>query len=357
MKHTFIIAEAGVNHNGSIDLAKQLIDAASQAGADAVKFQTFNAVNMISKSAPKADYQTNTKNAGESQLEMLKNLEISKSDHEVLIKYCGDKNIQFLSSPFDSGSLEMLVDGLNLPLIKIASGEITNAPFLLEIAKLNKKIILSTGMCNLGDIEKALAVLSFGFCSKNIKPSIKAFYDVYNSQEGQKILSENVVLLHCTTEYPAFYRDVNLSALTTLKNTFGLAVGYSDHTLGIEIPIAAVAIGAEIIEKHFTLDKTLDGPDHKASLEPNELKAMVRSIRHIDEAIGHGRKIPCIAETKNIEIARKSIVAKTSIKKGDIFNENNITQKRPGSGLSPFEYWGIIGKTSQRDYTTDELLD
>lgn len=327
MKKVFIIAEAGVNHNGSLDLAKKLVDKALEAGVDCIKFQTFKSENLVSMSAQMAEYQKENLGKDESQYKMLKGLEISFEEFKELKKYCEEKNIMFLSTPFDLESCDFLND-LDMKIFKIPSGEITNLPYLRKINSFGKKVILSTGMANLNEIQDALNVLK----------------------------DCEVSLLHCTTEYPCPYDNVNLNAIDTLRKEFKLEVGYSDHTQGIEVPIAAVAKGATIIEKHFTLDRNMEGPDHKASLEPNELKQMVTSIRNIEKAFGNGTKEPQECEKKNIEIARKSIVAKINIKKGEIFTENNLTTKRPGSGISPMKWDFIIGKTATKDYQEDELI-
>ena len=327
MKKVFIIAEAGVNHNGSLGLAKKLVDKALEAGVDCIKFQTFKSENLVSMSAQMAEYQKENLGKDESQYKMLKELEISFEEFKELKKYCEEKNIMFLSTPFDLESCDFLND-LDMKIFKIPSGEITNLPYLRKINSLGKKVILSTGMANLNEIQDALKVLK----------------------------DCEVSLLHCTTEYPCPYDNVNLNAIDTLRKEFKLEVGYSDHTQGIEVPIAAVAKGATIIEKHFTLDRNMEGPDHKASLEPNELKQMVTSIRNIEKAFGNGTKEPQECEKKNIEIARKSIVAKINIKKGEIFTENNLTTKRPGSGISPMKWDFIIGKTATKDYQEDELI-
>ena len=333
MNKIFIIAEAGVNHNGNMELAKKLIDAAVEVKVDAIKFQTFKTELCISKNAKKAEYQVeNTGNAKESQFEMVKKLELTSQNHCELISYCKEKNITFLSTPFDSDSIKLLHE-LGLSTFKIPSGEITNLPYLRQIGGLNKKIILSTGMANLGEVESAIDVL--------VKNGTKR---------------ENISLLHANTQYPTPMEDVNLKAMITLKNTFGLEVGYSDHTLGIEVDIAAVAMGAKIIEKHFTLDKNMPGPDHKASLEPDELAAMVRSIRNIELALGDGLKHFSKSESENIKIVRKSIVAKRDIKKGEIFSEQNICVKRPGDGISPMRWDEVIGQISQKDYKQDDLI-
>ncbi|MFW5614542.1 N-acetylneuraminate synthase [Campylobacter hyointestinalis] len=332
MNKVFIIAEAGVNHNGSLELAKKLIDEAVVAGADAVKFQTFKAELCISKNADKAEYQKQTTDKNESQFDMIKKLELNEYAHTELIKYCKIKNIMFLSTPFDLQSVDLL-NGFGLEIFKIPSGEITNLPYLRKIASLNKKVILSTGMANLGEIEAALEILT-----KN------------------GTLKENITVLHANTEYPTPFRDVNLKAMLTIRGAFGVKVGYSDHTPGIEVPIAAVALGATVIEKHFTLDKTMPGPDHKASLEPSELQSMVKAIRNIEIALGDGIKKASSSESKNKPIARKSIVAKCDIKKGDLFSESNLTIKRPGSGISPMRWDEVIGLRATRDYKEDELI-
>ena len=331
MNNVFIIAEAGVNHNGDIELAKKLIDVASESGVDAVKFQTFKAEKLVSRDAPKADYQNKAIGEEESQFDMIKKLEIDYDAHRILIDYCSKKNIMFLSTPFDLESMDEL-DELGIEIFKVPSGEIDNFPYLKKVAKLGKPIILSTGMANLSEIEGALNVLYENGC-------------------------KDITVLHCNTEYPTPVEDVNLNAMLTIRDAFKVKIGYSDHTLGIEIPIAATAMGARVIEKHFTLDKNMDGPDHKASLEPNELKEMVKSIRNIELALGNGIKKPSKSEEKNKNIARKSIVALTKIKKGDLFTEDNITVKRPGNGISPMRWDEIIGKIANKDYKEDELIN
>jgi len=328
----FIIAEAGVNHNGSLDLAYQLIDVAKDAGADAVKFQTFIPEKTISKFADKANYQKETTDKNESQLKMIKKLGLSFEDHKKLLEYCKSKNIKFLSSPFDLDSIDFLNE-LGLDTFKIPSGEVINLPYLKKIGSLNKKLIISTGMANLGEVESAIDIL--------VKSGTK---------------KENITILHCTTNYPTSYEEVNLKAMQTLAAAFKLPVGYSDHTLGIEVPIAAVAMGAKIIEKHFTLDKKLPGPDHKASLEPAELKKMVKAIRNIEIALGDGIKKPNISEIEIMKVVRKSIVASKSIKKGEMFTKTNITVKRPGIGISPMKWDEVIGERANRDFKDDELI-
>lgn len=329
----FIIAEAGINHNGSIQLAKQLIDVAVAARVDAVKFQTFKTELEISKIAVKADYQIeNTGNRNETQFEMVKKLELNETAHRELIQYCQEKNILFLSSPFDHESIDML-DRLGLQTIKIPSGEINNLPYLRHVGRLGKKLILSTGMANLGEIETALKVLVDAGTPK-----------------------DEIYVLHANTEYPTPMHDVNLRAMQTIANAFDLKVGYSDHTLGIEVDIAAVALGACIIEKHFTLDRNMEGPDHKASLEPKELSEMVKSIRNIELALGNGIKQASPSESKNILIARKSLIAKTAISKGEVFTESNLTIKRPGSGINPMRWDEVLGTLAQKDYAEDDLI-
>ena len=327
-----IIAEAGVNHNGSIDLAKKLIDVAADSGADIVKFQTFKAENLATLYAKKANYQKNLTSQKESQFDMLKKLELNKEMHIELINYSKVKNIKFLSSPFDIESIELLKD-LGLEIFKIPSGEITNLPYLGHIGKLNKKVILSTGMSNMDEIKYALNVLINSGTKKN-----------------------NVIVLHANTEYPTPMEDVNLRAMTTIGKELDVKYGYSDHTLGTEVDIAAVAMGASCIEKHFTLDCNMEGPDHKASLEPDQLKEMVKAIRNIELALGSNIKKPSKSELPNIQIARKSIVAKTKIKKGDILTEINITVKRPSGGISPMKWDDVLGTKATKDYKEDELI-
>lgn len=331
MGKVFIIAEAGVNHNGSVELAKKLIDEAAASGADAVKFQTFKAENLICKNAKKAEYQLEATDGTESQYEMLKKLELTPETHRELNSYCEKKNIMFLSTPFDIGSAKFL-DGIGLKVFKIPSGEITNYPLLKTIGQFKKKVIMSTGMSELYEIENAIKVLR---------------------EQG----TEDISLLHCNTQYPTPMEDVNLRAMLQLKNTFQMPVGYSDHTLGIEVPIAAAALGAAVIEKHFTLDKTMEGPDHKASLSPEELNKMVESIRNIEAALGDGEKKVTDSEKENLHVARKSIVAAAQINRGDVYTEENITTKRPGNGISPMRWNEVIGQKAVRDFKTDELIE
>jgi N,N'-diacetyllegionaminate synthase len=330
--NTFIIAEAGVNHNGSIKRALDLVRIAADSGADSVKFQTFIAEEEISKNAPKAQYQKKTTDSTESQLEMVKKLELNENDHLKIIELSDENNIEFMSSAFDLISIELL-ESFDLNRIKIPSGEITNVPYLRQIGGTGKPIIMSTGMSTLDEVRDALNILL---------------------EAGAK--KDKITILHCNTEYPTPMEDVNLRAMLTIRDELGVNVGYSDHTLGIEIPIAAVAMGATVIEKHFTLDRTLPGPDHAASLEPDELKLMVQAIRNIEKAMGDGIKKPSPSEIKNMPIARKSIVAKNSIKKGEKFSKKNLTVKRPGSGVSPMEWDNVIGKVANHDYEMDDLI-
>ena len=331
-KRTLVIAEAGVNHNGNLELAKQLIDAAAVAGADIVKFQTFNANRLVTSTAQKADYQTRTTGSTETQQEMLRRLELTVEMHHELIAHCAARNIGFFSTGFDIESVDFLVS-LGQHYFKIPSGEITNLPYLRHIGHLGKKIILSTGMATLGEIEAAIEALE---------------------QAGTP--RANLTVLHCTTEYPTPMHDVNLRAMQSIHTAFGVAVGYSDHTPGIEVAIAAVALGASVIEKHFTLDRTLPGPDHKASLEPEELKAMVAAIRNIELALGDGIKRPSTSEAKNRASARKSLVAAKSIRVGEMFTSENLAVKRPGTGISPMRWDEVLGRKAIRDFNQDELV-
>ena len=330
---TLIIAEAGVNHNGSLETAKQLIEVAARAGADLVKFQTFSANRLVTASARKADYQLETTSNSESQHEMIRKLELSREMHEELIGHCQQCGIGFFSTGFDPESVDLLAE-LGLDSFKIPSGEITNLPYLRYIGRFGKQIILSTGMAKLGEIEDALVVLE---------------------SSGTSI--EKITVLHCNTEYPTPMSDVNLKAMLSIRDAFGVQVGYSDHTLGIEVPIAAVALGATVIEKHFTLDRNLLGPDHSASLEPDELQAMVKAIRNIELVLsGDGIKRPSPSETKNLVNVRKSIVAKKVIRKGDIYSDHNLCVKRPGMGISPMEWDHVVGRIAQKDFKVDDLI-
>lgn len=334
MNHTIIIAEAGVNHNGSIELAKQLVDKAVEAGVDYIKFQTFKAANLVTKSAQQADYQMRNVGGGDSsQYQMLKRLELSREEHLELIGYCQQRGIHFFSTAFDFDSIEFL-DSLHLNLWKIPSGEITNYPYIKQIAQKQGDVILSTGMSTAEDIQNAVDVLLRWGKTK-----------------------DQITILHCNTEYPTPFEDVNLLAMQSIAKQFGTKVGYSDHTRGIEVPIAAVALGATVIEKHFTLDRNMPGPDHKASLEPDELKAMVSAIRNIEKALGSSEKKVTDSERKNIAIARKSIVAAKNIKKGDVLTEENLTVKRPGTGISPMRWEEVLGTKAVRDFMEDELIE
>ena len=332
MKKTLIIAEVGVNHNGDILLAKQLINIAAEKGADLVKFQTFNADRQVAKTARKAHYQTLTTDGGESQHAMISRLELSVEAHCELIAHCAECKIGFFSTGFDSDSVDLLVR-LGQDHFKIPSGEITNLPYLRHIGKLGKKVIISTGMASLGEIETVIDVL-----------------------EKSGTLRDNITVLHCTTEYPTPMSEVNLRAMQTIQSAFGVRVGYSDHTLGIEVAIAAVAMGASVIEKHLSLDRNLPGPDHKASLEPDEFKCMVTAIRNVEQALGNGLKQTGPSESRNIPVVRKSIVARRDIKAGERFSEDNITAKRPGTGISPMRWDEVVGRRAGRDFASDELI-
>ena len=329
---TLIIAEAGVNHNGDIATAKALIDVAADARVDLVKFQTFKADRLVTTQAKKAGYQNST-DSHKSQYAMLRRLELTRTMHEELIAHCQERSIGFFSTGFDQESIDLLV-ALGLERIKIPSGEITNLPYLQHIGNYGKPIILSTGMATLGEIETALEVLEKAGTARDL-----------------------ITVLHCHTEYPTSMRDVNLRAMITIREAFGVAVGYSDHTLGIEVPIAAVALGAKVIEKHFTLDRSMPGPDHLASLEPSELKAMVTAIRNIEKALGNGQKTPSLSETKNKPVARKSIIAACAIHAGEVFTTSNLTVKRPGTGISPMKWDSILGQKANRDFEADELIE
>ncbi|THB65921.1 MAG: N-acetylneuraminate synthase [Gammaproteobacteria bacterium] len=354
---TVIIAEVGVNHNGSEKLAFELVDAAYDAGADVVKFQTFKTENMVTVSAQQAEYQIENTGQKESQLAMLKRLELSKDTYHKLTDYCSKIGIEFLSTPFDSESLDFLVNQLGIKTLKLPSGEITNFPLALEYARTGCNMIVSTGMSTLAEVEGVLGVIAFGYTAdSNQKPGVKAFQNALMSEKGREALQNKVTLLHCTTEYPAPVNEINLLAMDTLKREFHLPVGYSDHSSGIVIPIAAVARGAAVIEKHLTLDRNMEGPDHKASIEPNELKDMVKAIRDIEVALGNGVKEPSESEIKNKGVARKSLVAKQQIKAGDRFDTENLGVKRPGNGISPAKYWSVLGGTAKRNYEKDEVI-
>ncbi|MGS0696509.1 N-acetylneuraminate synthase [Shewanella sp. 0m-4] len=354
---TLIIAEAGVNHNGNEKLAFELVDAAHQAGADIVKFQTFKAKNLVTAEAKQADYQVTNTQKEESQLAMLSRLELSFEVHHQLVKHCESLGIEFLSTAFDSESLDFLVNDLSLTRLKIPSGEITNAPLVLEHARTGCDLIVSTGMASLSEVEAVLGVIAFGYTADSkAEPCELAFQQAYASKLGQKALKQKVTVLHCTTEYPAPMAEINLKAMDTLARAFELPAGYSDHSQGITIPIAAVARGAVLIEKHFTLDKNMEGPDHKASLDPLELAAMVTAIRQVEVALGVGVKSPTVSEVKNKAVARKSLIASRDIRAGDLFTVDNVTIKRPGSGLSPYRYWELLNKSASTDFMAGDLL-
>ncbi|MFT5880468.1 MAG: N-acetylneuraminate synthase [Moritella sp.] len=354
---TLIIAEAGVNHNGDEQLAFSLVDAAYHAGADIVKFQTFKAKNLVTENAKQAEYQITNTGKEESQFDMLTRLELSYDTHHKLIAYCNQLGIEFLSTAFDFDSLDFLVNDLGLTRLKLPSGEITNAPLVLAHAQTGCDLIVSTGMATLSEIESVLGVIAFGYTANvDTKPSIEAFQAAYFSEAGKAALKQKVTVLHCTTEYPAPVVDINLNAMATLANAFHLPVGYSDHSAGITIPIAAAACGAVLIEKHFTLDKEMDGPDHNASLEPDELAQMVRAIRDVELALGDGIKGPRPSEIKNKAVARKSIVAMTNIDKGQVFDDTNLTIKRPGHGINPNCFWELQGKIATRSYMVGDII-
>ncbi|MDK4736469.1 N-acetylneuraminate synthase [Rhizobium sp. CNPSo 3490] len=332
-QHTLVIAEAGVNHNGDVGIARRLVEAAAEAGADLIKFQTFTANKIVTATAPKAEYQMAGGGGSSSQIAMLRQLELSPAMHEELASYCTEYGIGFFSTGFDIENIDYLL-GLGQRVIKIPSGEMTNLPYLRHVGSLGLEILMSTGMCSLGDIEAAIDAVEAAGTSRS-----------------------EITVLHCNTEYPTPYSDVNLSAMTNIGKAFGVKIGYSDHTNGIEVPVAAVALGATVIEKHFTLDRTMPGPDHAASLEPAELKAMISAIRNIEQALGDGIKRPTASERKNISIARRSIVAQKTIRQGDLFNADNISAKRPGTGISPMRWDEVVGRVAKRDFAPDELIE
>ncbi|QEE43658.1 N-acetylneuraminate synthase (plasmid) [Rhizobium sp. WL3] len=360
MSHTqtLIIAEAGVNHNGDLNRAKALIDAAADAGADVVKFQTFKSSKLASRFASKADYQIRETGTAQSQQQMLRALELDHEMHRQLIDHCEKRGIAFLSSPFDHDSLHLLADTFNVDRIKLGSGELTNAPLLLACSRTCKPLILSTGMATLSEVEEALAVLAFGYMTDQLaQPSQQAFREAFEADAGQRMLRDKVTVLHCTTEYPTPFEDVNLKGMDTLRQAFGLPVGYSDHTDGIAISLAAVARGAVVIEKHFTLDKSLPGPDHKASLEPGELASLVDGIRAVEIALGDGIKRAAPSERGNRRVARKSLVASRTISAGEALSTENLDVKRPGGGMSPMLYWDTLGRRVDRDFGEDEQIE
>ena len=331
MRHVIVIAEAGVNHNGSFELAKKMVDAAKEAGVDYVKFQTFNPKKLVSKYAEKAKYQKETTGSDETQLQMLQKLTLTEDNFLSLRDYCKEVGIGFISTPFDLDSIAFL-ETFDMDFWKVPSGEVTNLPYLEAIARTKRKVVMSTGMCDMNEIQDAMEVL-------------------------EKNGTTEITLLHCNTQYPTPYEHVNLSAMNSIKDAMHKEVGYSDHTQGIEVPIAAVAMGATVIEKHFTLDKNMEGPDHKASLDPTELKQMVRAIRNIEKAIGNGLKEPSSSELANKAVARKSIVASRDIEQGEVLSEENLTTKRPGTGISPMKWYEVIGKVASRDFSEDEMIE
>lgn len=354
---TYFIAEAGVNHNGSLERAFELVDRAAEAGADAVKFQTFQAKNIVTAIAPKAPYQKKSREDSETQLEMLKRLELNYEAHQAIIEHCQARNITFLSTPFDLASLKLLTETFHISRIKISSGDLTNAPLLLKAAQTQKHIILSTGMSTLEEIKTSLGVIAFGYLTSSERPSLDAFRKAFESQAGQEALQNKVTLLQCVSQYPAPVEEINLAAMDSLSLTFQLPVGFSDHTEGIVVSIAAVARGAVMIEKHFTLDRSLPGPDHQASLEPNELKTLVTAIRQVEKSIGAGGKTCMPSEVENTLIARKSIVASRTIQKGELFSEENLTTKRPGNGMPPLYYWQLLNTPSPKLFNKDALIE
>ncbi len=351
----FVIAEAGVNHNGSPEMAHRLVDQAAAAGVDAIKFQTFRAEAVVTASAPKAAYQTKTTGEG-TQIEMIRRLELGNDVFRELADHARERGLEFMSTPFDQASLAFLVETLDVARLKIASGELTNGPLLLAAAATARPIILSTGMSTEDEIADALGVLAFGYLGEQ-RPSPEAFAAARDSQRGAALLRDRVTLLHCTTEYPAPLEEVNLRAMARLTERFGLPVGYSDHTLGTTVAVAAAALGAVVVEKHFTLDRGLPGPDHAASLEPEELAAMVRAIRDVEKALGTEQKAPTPAERKNLAAARRSLVAARPIRAGEILDETAIAAKRPATGLSPMRYWSVLGRVAPRDFSPDEPIE
>jgi N-acetylneuraminate synthase len=354
---TLIIAEAGVNHNGDLKMALELVDRAAEAGADYVKFQTFKATNLASSKAKKASYQIRTTDSAESQLAMLKRLELSLENHEEIMTRCAEKGVRFLSTPFDLDSLKLLTSTFGLPEIKLGSGELTNAPLLLAAGRTGTKIILSTGMGSLSEVEEALGVLAFAMCRAGEPRGRADFSEVLLDSTVWPVLAERVTLLHCTTEYPAAIEDANLRAMETLRRAFGLNVGYSDHTTGEAISLAAIALGASVLEKHFTLDRSLPGPDHSASLEPRELSSLIRGVRAIELALGTGIKQPGAMEVANRSVVRKSLLAARDLPEGHVLKLEDIAVKRPGDGLLPMLYWDAIGKTLKNAVFEGETLD
>ena len=352
---TYIIAEAGVNHNGDLATAKQMVDVAREAGADAIKFQSFRAAKLVRSNSPKAAYQKQTTDEAETQFEMLKRLELTEEDHEALFNYCRTKKIEFLSTPFDIAGIRYLND-LGVERLKLSSGDVTNGPMLVEIGMTRKPVFLSTGMSTIGEIELAIGALAFGYKGGVGVPSEIAFRRLASQHETIETIRNKVTLLHCTTEYPSPMEDVNLRAMITMQHAFGLKVGYSDHTEGITVSIAAVALGGSVLEKHFTLDRKQEGPDHRASVEPNELAELVHAVRQTELALGSPVKGLTKSERQNVDIVRKSLVAERAIKKGERFGEHNLTAKRPATGLSPMRFWDLLGSPAERAYEPDEVV-
>ncbi len=354
---TFIIAEAGVNHNGSLKMAKELVMVAKEAGADAVKFQTFKAENLVTKQAQQATYQVENLKEETSQFAMLKKLELTFEEFVELQSFCKTEQIEFLSTPFDFESVDFLLEDIAIATAKIPSGELTNAPFIHYIASKQKPIILSTGMATVEEIHEALAFISYGLVKSKEPVTIENVYNFYATEEAKEALKKYVTILHCTTQYPAPMDSINLKAMIEMERIFQLPIGLSDHSEGIHIPLAAVGMGATVIEKHFTLDKTLEGPDHVASLNPDELKSMITGIREIEQALGDGIKSPTPIELQNRIPVRKSLVAKKPIQAGEVISVNNLTVKRPGDGMQPSKYWSLIGEIASKSYEEDDLID
>lgn len=354
---TYIIAEAGVNHNGSLEMAKQLVNVAKQAGANAVKFQTFKAENLVTRSAQQANYQVTNLGEATSQFKMLKKLELTYEEFVELKIYCDDHQIEFLSTPFDMESVDFLLNEIGMKTFKIPSGELTNSPFIHYIATKKKPMILSTGMATMDDIHDALSFIAYGLAYPEKLVDLAQVRTFYQTREAKSLLDEYVTVLHCTTEYPAPPETINLKAMQKMKQELRLPIGFSDHSEGIAVTLAAVTLGAVVIEKHFTLNRNLPGPDHLASLEPTELKEMVVGIRTIGQSLGTGNKIPTKIELENRQAARKSIVAKEEIAIGEIFTEGHLAIKRPGNGMPPTSYWSLIGKATKRSYRVDDLID
>lgn len=352
---TFIIAEAGVNHNGSVEIAKQLIDEAKKAEVDAIKFQSFKGKNIIRKGTQKADYQKQQTGNDEDQLSMVSKLELSEDDHHQIFQYAREKNIEVISTPFDLESVDLL-EKLEVHRYKIPSGEITNPLLLFKVAKTQKPIILSTGMATIGEIERALSILSYGLGGDS-EPTLNRCIEFYGTEKAQNLLKEYVTILHCTTQYPAPIDEVNLNVIGSLKSAFDLNIGYSDHTEGIGVSLAAVALGGKMIEKHFTLDRKMPGPDHSASIEPGELCELVKEIRRVEGSLGRSQKLPTPSEVKNIPIVRRSIVAKKSIVEGEELTLENLTLKRPGTGLDPMKIWELIGQKAKKNYQEDDFIE